>query len=141
VTLTAEDGLDVGIANTVYLSFKASAGGGSASVGTTKLTSTPALFSTNASGSLTITYTAPASLPSSGQDVITASDAAKTGSTEKNTDSYSFASATPVISIGNVNVVEGDQNHRAEDHPRRPPPPFGGHGQRQGQQGQEGDGQ
>ena len=28
VTLTAEDGLDVGIANTVYLSFKASAGGG-----------------------------------------------------------------------------------------------------------------
>jgi len=109
VTLTAEDGLDVGVGNTAYLSFKAAAGGGSASVGGTKLTSTPALFSTNASGSLAITYTAPASPPSSGQDVITASDAAKTGSTEINTDSYSFASAAPVISIGNVNVVEGDQ--------------------------------
>jgi hypothetical protein len=109
MTLTAQDGLDVGISNTAYLSFKAAAGGGSASVGATRLTSTPALFSTNASGSLTITYTAPASPPSSGQDVISASDAAKTGSTETNTDTYSFASGTPVISIGNVSLVEGDQ--------------------------------
>lgn len=108
VTLSAEDGLDVGIANTAYLSFKATSGGGSASVGATKLTTTPALFHTSASGTLTITYTAPASLPSSGADVITVSDAAKTGITEKNTDTYSFAAA-PVISIGNVSQVEGDQ--------------------------------
>ena len=109
VTLTAEDGLDVGTTNTAYLSFKATSGGGSASVGTTKLTTTPTLFPTSSSGTLTITYTAPATLPPSGTDVITVSDAAKTGSTEKNTDSYSFASAMPVISIGNVNLVEGDQ--------------------------------
>lgn len=109
VTLTAEDGLDAGISNTAYLSFKAASGGGSASVGSTMLTTTPTLFHTSSSGTLAITYTAPASPPSSGQDVIMASDAAKTGSTEKNTDSYSFSSATPVISIGNVDLVEGDQ--------------------------------
>ena len=107
VTLTAKDGLDVGIANTAYLSFNAISGGGSASVGSTKLTTTPTLFNTSSSGTLTITYTAPASPPSSGTDVITVSDA-KSGGTEKNTDSYSFAS-TPVISIGDVGQVEGDQ--------------------------------
>ena len=107
VTLTAQDGLDVGITNTAYLSFKATSGGGSASVGTTKLTTAPTLFHTSSSGALTITYTAPASLPSSGADVITVSDA-KSGGTEKNTDTYSFAS-TPVISIGNVGQTEGDQ--------------------------------
>lgn len=108
VTLTAQDGLDAGIGSTAYLSFKATTGGGSASVGGTRLTTSPALFSTNSSGSLTITYTAPAARPSSGVDVITAKDG-RSASTEANTDSYSFASSTPIISIGNVSQVEGDQ--------------------------------
>ena len=108
VTLTAEDGVDTGIASTTFLSFHATSGGGSASVGGTQLTSTPALFSTNSNGSLAITYTTPASPPASGQDVVTVSDA-KTGSTERNSDTYSFAAGTPVISIGDVNLVEGDQ--------------------------------
>jgi hypothetical protein len=107
VTLTAKDGLDVGIGSTAYLSFKAATGGGSASVGSTRLTTTPTLFSVS-SGSLAITYTAPASPPSSGVDTITVKDG-RTVSTEVNTDSYSFASSAPVISIGNVSQVEGDQ--------------------------------
>ncbi len=108
VTLTAQDGLDTGIGSTAYLSFKAASGGGTASVGGTKLTTAPALFSTSTGGSLTITYTAPATRPSSGVDTITVKDG-RTVSTELNTDSYSFASNTPVISIGNVSQVEGDQ--------------------------------
>ena len=108
VTLTAQDGLDTGIASTAYLSFKPASGGGTASVGSKRLTSTPSLFTTSGSGSLLITYTAPASPPASGQDTITVRDGA-TRASETNTDSYAFASGTPVISIGNVGQTEGDQ--------------------------------
>ncbi len=107
IALSAQDGLDHGIAgSTVYLSFR---GAGSASVGTTALTSTLALFTTASEGTLQITYKAPASLPTSGQDVITVQDES-TKPQEVNTDSYAFASTTPVISIGNSDVYEGDQN-------------------------------
>ena len=51
VTLTGEGGLDTGIPNLpVYLSFNQAAGGGSAAVGATQLTSTPTLFTANGSG-------------------------------------------------------------------------------------------
>jgi hypothetical protein len=107
VTLSAEDGLDHGIAgSTVYLSFS---GAGSASVGTTALTSTLALFNTASDGTVQITYTAPAVLPTSGQDVLTVQDELSK-SKEVNTDSYAFASTTPVVSIGDSDVYEGDQD-------------------------------
>lgn len=110
ITLSSENGLDQGIAgSTVYLSFKPATGGGSASVGATKLTGAPHLFTTASNGTLSITYTAPAHLPASGIDTLTVQDLAKSPQ-EVNTDSYAFAASTPVISIGDVNVVEGDQD-------------------------------
>ncbi len=109
VTLSAENAADQGIPNdTVYLSFAPATGGGSAQVtGGAVLTRTPALFTTNSSGLLSITYTAPVSLPSSGADSIVVQDL-RTSPQVTNTDSYAFAAATPVISIGDSTIVEGD---------------------------------
>ncbi len=108
VTLTIDNGLDAGIPNaTVYLSFKGSTGG-SATANGTVLTGTPKLFLADSSGALQATYTAPSSLPSNGQDMIVAQDLA-TSPTETNSTSYAFAANTPVISVGDVTVVEGDQ--------------------------------
>ena len=110
VTLTGEDGLDVGIPNLpVFLSFSQAAGGGSASVGATALTSTPTLFTANASGVLGLTYTAPATLPTSGIDSIKVQDLSS-NPTEFNTDSYDFAAGAPVISVGDSTVVQAHQN-------------------------------
>ncbi len=108
VTLSADDGADVGIPNdTVYLSFNGAVGGGSAAVGVTPLTTTPTLFTTDAGGNLQITYAAPALLPPSGVDSIVVQDLAASPEVI-NSDSYAFASTTPVVSVGNVTVVEGD---------------------------------
>ena len=110
VTLTAKDGLNHGVANSnVYLSFKAAPGGGSAKVGSTTLTSSPAHFTADSTGTVQITYTAPLSLPSTGQDTIAVQDL-PTSPQGKNSASYSFAASTPVISVGDVTVYEGDQN-------------------------------
>jgi hypothetical protein len=110
VTLTAKDGLNHGVANSnVYLSFKAAPGGGSAKVGSTALTSSPAHFTADSTGTVQITYTAPLSLPSTGQDTIAVQDL-PTLPQGKNSASYSFAASTPVISVGDVTVYEGDQN-------------------------------
>ena len=110
VTLSAQDGLDHAVAtSTVYLSFKAATGGGSASVGGVALTSSPALFTTAADGTLQITYTAPLTLPSTGQDTLAVQDLA-TRPQELNTDSYAFSASAPVISVGDSVVYEGDQN-------------------------------
>ncbi len=110
ITLTADDASGNGVAGSmVYLSMKAAPGGGSAKVGTTNLTSTPSLFTVDSTGSLHITYTAPHSLPTSGQDQVFVQDSV-TGSTEKNSTSYAFSSSAPVLSIGDSSVFEGDQN-------------------------------
>ena len=108
VTLTSEDGLDRGIPNdTVYLSLKPATGSnGSASVGSTALSKTPKLFTTDSSGALQVTYTAPSS-SASGSDAIVVQDLA-TKAQEMNSDSYAFA-ASPVVSVGDVGVFEGDQ--------------------------------
>ena len=107
VILSADDGLDQGIPNdTVYLSFNGAVGGGSAAVGTTPLTSTPGLFLTDASGNLQITYTAPLTLPTTGEDSIVVQDLASP--IVASSDSYAFATATPVVSVGDVTVFEGD---------------------------------
>jgi hypothetical protein len=107
ITLSAQDGLDHGIAgSTVFLSFT---GAGSASVASTALTGAPAQFTTASDGTLQVSYTAPATLPTSGRDTITVQDES-TRAKEVNTDSYAFASTTPVISIGDSDVYEGDQD-------------------------------
>jgi hypothetical protein len=109
VTLTTDDAIDQPVANSfVYLSFKAAAGGGSASVGSTPLTSTPTLFNADGTGSVNLTYTAPLTLPSSGLDSIIVQDRSSSAK-ETTSASYAFDPSTPVISVGDVTVVEGDQ--------------------------------
>lgn len=109
VTLSAENAADQGIPNdTVYLSFTGVHGGGSARItGGAALTATPTLSLTNASGQLSLTYTAPASLLTSGIDSIVAQDLHSSPQIT-NSDSYDFASSAPVISIGDSTIVEGD---------------------------------
>jgi len=109
VTLSADDAADQGIPNdTVYLSFTKASGGGSAKItGGATLTSTPTLYLANASGQIALTYTAPALLPSSGADAIVVQDLHSSPQIT-NSDSYAFASSTPVISIGDSTIVEGD---------------------------------
>lgn len=76
VTLTALNSSRVGVSGAVvYLLFTQAAGGGSAAVGTTALTSTPQAFTANASGVISITYKTPSVPPSSGVDTITARSA------------------------------------------------------------------
>ena len=95
----------------VFLSLKSSGGGGgSASVGGTKLTATPKPFATDINGMVSITYTAPATLPSSGIDTITAGSSGGSTSAVFNTTAYAFDSTTPVISVGDVSQTEAD-NH------------------------------
>ena len=72
------------------------------------MTSTPALFNADSNGAIAITYTAPSSLPSSGQDAIVVQDRASSPM-ESNSDSYAFSPSAPVISVGDATVVEGDQ--------------------------------
>lgn len=109
VTLSAQNAADQGIPNdTVYLSFAPATGGGSARItGGAVLTRTPTLFQTNASGQISLTYTAPAALPSSGINSIVVQDLHNSPQIT-NTDSYDFAPSAPVISIGNSSIVEGD---------------------------------
>jgi hypothetical protein len=108
LTLTVDNAVDQGVANSnVLLSFKATSGGGTAFVGTTQLTSTPAMFTSSGTGSIQLTYTAPGTLPSRGQDSIVVQDPARSAAAVS--DAYSFTSGVPVISIGNVSVNEADQ--------------------------------
>jgi hypothetical protein len=109
VTLSADNASDQGVPNdTVYLSFNPTTGGGTAKVtGGADLTRTPTLYHVNASGQIGLTYTAPAALPSSGIDSIVAQDLARSPQITNST-SYAFAASTPVISIGDSTIVEGD---------------------------------
>jgi hypothetical protein len=109
VTLGVTDGSgNASPASTVYLSFQSASGGGSATVGPTTLTSTPKLFVADSNGLVQITYTAPLTLPGGGQDSIVVQDLL-TKPTEVNTDMYAFSASTPVVSVGDVTVIEGDQ--------------------------------
>jgi hypothetical protein len=90
VTLTALNSSHTGVAGaTVYLVFTPATGGGSASVGTTALTSTPQAFTANSSGVISITYKTPAVLPTSGTDTIMARSA-PTHSIIVASDTYTF---------------------------------------------------
>jgi hypothetical protein len=95
--------------DTVYLGFVSTASpAGSAKVGGTVLTSFPSAFKTDSSGQIQITYTAPATLPSSGVDTIKAGSSTSSTPNVFNATSYAFASATPMVSVGDVAQVEGD---------------------------------
>ncbi len=91
----------------IFLSFTQATGGGTASVGTTSLGKTPVAF-TAASGTVTVTYTAPAVLPANGRDTLKAADA-KSLPTISTTDTYDFAaplsyvwSPDPIAAPGSV---------------------------------------
>ena len=62
---------------TIYLSLTPTAGGGSASVGATSLTTTPRAFVSDGSGQITISYTTPSTLSGTGTDTIRAQDATR----------------------------------------------------------------
>jgi hypothetical protein len=85
--LDSSSGLVAGA--TVYLSFTQASGGGAASVRGAALSSTPAAYVTDSNGAVTITYTTPAPLPSTGTDTIHAANATSSP-TISSTDSYTF---------------------------------------------------
>lgn len=113
VTLTSFSSLNAAVSGAVvYLSFVPAAGGGTASVGTKALTSTPVAFPSSIGGQIVITYHAPAKLPTSGSDTISATDATK-NATMTRSDSYSFAaphsyvfSPNPVAPLGSLGAAK-----------------------------------
>jgi hypothetical protein len=109
VTLTAEDASAVAVPNaTVYLSLVPAAGGGSAAVGATPLTSTPVAFVAGPTGQLVISYQTPIALPATGVDTITAQQS-PTSVTRNDSVSYSFGalnslafSPSPIAAAGSL---------------------------------------
>ncbi len=95
VTLTAEDSTAAPVPGaTVYLAFKhTKTGGGSALVGTTPLTLKPQSFIADGSGHIAISYHAPSTLLTNGEDVITAQNTASLPSIRV-TDHYIFNGVT-----------------------------------------------
>jgi Calx-beta domain len=93
----------------VFLSFKTTASGsGSASVGATKLTTSPTSFTADSNGQVQLTYTAPAVLPTNGVDTIYAASSTSASPSVFNSTSYAFAAGMPTVSVGDVSQVEGD---------------------------------
>ena len=90
LTVTAKNASGAAVPNaTVYLSFTAATGGGTAEVGTTPLSTTTQAFTTNAAGQVTVTYTAPTAPPAAGTDTLTVSTGPG-GTGVSSTDSYTF---------------------------------------------------
>jgi hypothetical protein len=90
VTITAVDSKGVAVPHgDVYLSFTPTTGGGTAFAHGLALTSTPQLFKASTSGTVSFSYHAPASLPTSGTDTVTIANAAS-GATVTVTDTYTF---------------------------------------------------
>jgi hypothetical protein len=91
VTLTALNSSGAAVPSAVvYLVFAQAAGGGSAAVGTTALTSTPQAFTANASGVITITYKTPSVLPTSGMIDAIRARSAPTHPIVVASDTYTF---------------------------------------------------
>jgi hypothetical protein len=92
----------------VFLSLSSTASkSGTATVGTTALTTTPKSFFTNTSGQIQISYTAPSPLPNTGVDTISA-DGSASGTNLFNSTSYAYAASMPTVSAGDIAQVEGD---------------------------------
>jgi hypothetical protein len=93
----------------VYLSMRTtSSQPGSVLVGATALTSTPQAFPTDGTGSIQMTYTAPATLAATGIDTIVAQSDLNASPAVTMTASYDDAAADPVISIGDEAQTEAD---------------------------------
>jgi Calx-beta domain len=93
----------------VYLSLKSTASHvGSATVGTTALTTQPKAFTTDSNGQINMTYKAPSTIPTTGIDTIFAGSGTTATPAVFQTASYDFAASDPVISIGDQAQVEGD---------------------------------
>jgi DNA-binding beta-propeller fold protein YncE len=91
ITVTAETSGGTPTPNVVvFLSFNPTAGGGTAQVGSTALSSTPQAFTADGNGNVTVTYTVPGSPPGSGSDTLTAQNAG-TSPTITQSDSYAFS--------------------------------------------------
>jgi hypothetical protein len=92
----------------VFLSLTSTAShGGTASVGSISLSATPKSFVAGSNGDVQITYTAPATLPSTGVDTIKA-DGSASGTNTFNSTQYAFAGTVPTVSVGDDAQVEGD---------------------------------
>ena len=90
VTVSAESSTNALVPGaTIYLSFSQTTGGGSASVGTTVLTTTPVAFAATA-GTVTVTYKTPLVLAKGGKDIIKAANTAS-AATIAASDLYSFS--------------------------------------------------
>ncbi|HVB10233.1 MAG TPA: S-layer homology domain-containing protein [Bacillota bacterium] len=91
VTLTVRNAAGGVLPNAqVYVQFQAATGGGTATVGTTALSTAPQAFTTDAGGQLTVTYKVPSNLPQSGTDTLTVSTGPG-GTGVSSTDSYTFS--------------------------------------------------
>ena len=107
VTVTDHDASGNVVPNaSVYLAFAPTRGGGTASAGGVALTTTPQAFTANSVGQVAVTYTTPSALPTGGEDVITAQNAASSP-TVTSTDSYDFSkvatykySVSPIAATG-----------------------------------------
>jgi hypothetical protein len=116
VTLSPEDAGNAGVPNTnVWLSFTPTGPAttvGKADVGSTHLSATPQLFVTDPSGNIAITYTKASgpTVPSGGQDIITAQSAASSPSMTA-TDAYVYGNPvdysvapSPIAAPGSLNA-------------------------------------
>jgi hypothetical protein len=96
VTITSQDGNGAAAPGAkVALKFVPAFGGGTAMVGPTALTGTPTIFTADNSGNITVTYTTPGTLPSSGTDVITAANQTGSTPTLSVSDGYTFTPPPP----------------------------------------------
>jgi hypothetical protein len=98
VVLTAQDSTRAPIPGaTVYLSFKQAIGGGTAFVGTSVLAVKPHAFTTDASGTVQITYTTPLTFPGTGSDILHAQNGSTSvTSTVKLGDPFCYSNITVV---------------------------------------------
>jgi hypothetical protein len=81
---------------------------GTVMVGSTPLTSSPQAFHTDTNASIQLTYTAPATLASTGIDTILAQSDLATFPAITTTTAYDFSATDPMISVGDEAQVEGD---------------------------------
>jgi hypothetical protein len=96
VTLTVEDSTGAAIPGGVaYVIFSAAAGGGAAHAGTTSLGTHPTALTADSAGHIALTYTSPASYPSSGCDALKAQNGpTRLTSTAFASDAFCFTNIT-----------------------------------------------
>jgi hypothetical protein len=80
----------------------------SAGPSNTPLTTTFQAFTTDANGQIPLTYTAPATPPTSGIDTIVAQSDTTSKPAVYTADSYAYAAGYPTVSIGDITTTEGD---------------------------------